>query len=201
MIPDHGWKVKPPLGSISGVRTPKSSAVPTVGPAAEAAPGNASRRHEGRLRGLGLASCLWPMQAATGEPTRGHLGPAPAGSRLPATLCPSDALEAVDRLHEDDRAADLHLEAVGHVEEARLERRGIGQGELGAAVAVPADDVEDGVDLLLRHADQDGAVAAAQEAAAAADLGGAELLGAQPGQEVLDVLVLDNRDDQLHSDH
>src|SRR5688500_14694657 len=48
------------------------------------------------------------------------------------TLDSSDALEARHVRHEDDRAADLDLEVLGHVEQARLQRGRIGNRDLRA---------------------------------------------------------------------
>src|SRR6476661_10004963 len=74
-----------------------------------------------------------------------------------------EALEAVDVHHEDDRAADLDFDVFGEIEQARLERRGIGHGHLGPAPAGPFEDAHDRVDVLVLDADQQTGIAGAQE--------------------------------------
>src|SRR5688572_7422404 len=77
----------------------------------------------------------------------------------------SEPLETLDWLDEDGRAADLHLDGVGHVELARLHDRRHRVHELLPGMAVGADDGQHVVDLIVLDAEQDRRVALLQEAA------------------------------------
>src|SRR5690606_41855312 len=57
-------------------------------------------------------------------------------------MAASDALEPRNVQHKDDRATYLDLEILGHVEQPRLERRGIRHRDLRPAPAASLQDVE-----------------------------------------------------------
>ena len=108
----------------------------------------------------------------------------------------SDPLKPLDIHHEDGGAAhhDLH----GHGGVVAVAHLGGGGDHLLAAVGVLPDDVDDGLHLLLVHADEDGHVARHQKAAGGGQLGGGEALLGQGLGDGVGVIVIDNRKNQFH---
>ena len=84
-------------------------------------------------------------------------------SSLTGTSKVGASFEPVDVHHENNRAANLDFDVFGEVEQAWLEGRGIGNGNLGAAPAGPFEDAHDRVDVLVLDADQETGIAGAQE--------------------------------------
>src|SRR5207244_10599818 len=111
---------------------------------------------------------------------------------------PSDALEALDGEDENGGAPHLHLDRIGHVELARLHDRRHGVDELLARVAVGADHLEHGVDLVVLDPHQDGCVALLQESAGGMEARGPELALQERVDEGGRVLLVHYGRDELH---
>ena len=105
----------------------------------------------------------------------------------PPSVSVLETLEALDGKDEDRRAADLHLDRVRHVELARFHDRWHRVDELPSRVAVGADELEHGVDLVVFDAYQDRGIALLEEPAGGLQAGGAEWRpeAAQPCEEEL----------------
>lgn len=110
----------------------------------------------------------------------------------------SKAFKALNRHHEDNRAADGHLDGAGN---ERSRRRGLKRhdiDELVSGLAVLGDDLQEVLHFIVLNTDHDGGVALAQKATGRTD--DREL---EPGldQFVRDlgfVAAVDNAEDQLH---
>src|SRR5581483_3148097 len=110
-------------------------------------------------------------------------------------------LETLETLHvhdKTDRAAHQHLDRAGHecADRGRVRREDV--DELLAGLAAIADGLHQTIHLFLLHADEQGHVALAQEAAGAADLGELEPVAQQRLRDLIFVPVMDDRDDQFH---
>jgi diguanylate cyclase (GGDEF)-like protein len=110
----------------------------------------------------------------------------------------SDPLEPFHGQDEDRRAADLDLERIGHEKLARLHDRRHRVDHLGPGVACLADDAEDVIDLGIVDAENDRRVRLLEEATGAVQSRGPEVAVQQGVDEGPRVLVVDDRDDELH---
>src|SRR4051812_11318285 len=141
---------------------------------------------------LRSSSSMFPCSSArkTQHSTRSGLTPLTGGL---------ETLEPLDRQHEHRRAADFDLERVRHEELAWLHDRRHRIDDLGPRRAVLAHDVDDLVDLAFVDADHDRRVRLLEEPARAVEAGGAVLPFQQRVDEDAGVLVVDDRDDELHA--
>jgi len=115
-----------------------------------------------------------------------------------AVIVTSEALEPFDREDEDRGPAHLDLERVRHEELARLHDRWHRVHDLRTRVTRLADDSEDVVDLGIVDAEDHGRVRLLQEAARAVEASGTEVAVEERVDEGPGVLVVDDRDDELH---
>src|SRR5688572_13386936 len=114
-----------------------------------------------------------------------------AGARL-------EPLEALDRKDEDGRPADFDLERVRHEELARFHDRRHGVDDLRPSRARLPNDPHDVVDTVVVDAEDHRCVRLLEEAARRVQSRRPVLPDEQRVDERSGVLVVDDRDDQLH---